>query len=608
MIGFNGYMGKILDIDLTNKKVIRTQLEEKIVKQFIGGSGLGAEYLFKNTSEETDPLGEDNLLMFLTGPMTGTPFLGSKLSIISKSPLTGIWGEATVGGSWGTELKKTGFDGIVIRGKSEDPVYIYISENTIKFISAKDLWGKDTITVINYLKEKHKESSVCCIGPAGEKKVKISGIFTGGQFVRAAARCGLGAVVGAKNLKAIVVNGNKSVEVFDKENLLRFIKNISPKLIKGTKVLKELGTAHLVLKCAETNSLPVKNWTINCWTDKARKISGEEIKKTIYTGNTYCLGCPIGCGKRVSVKKGKKTEVISSPEYEALALLGASCLVDNVNEISKENELCNKYGIDVIDVGNLIAFTMECFENGLINEKELGFSLSWGDYNASLEIIKQIGEKQGFGSLLGNGIEYAAKKIGGKAIEYAMHVKGLSFPAHDPRAFNSLALGYATSNRGACHLQGFTHIFERNVTAPEFGFKKILDPQEVYGKGKLVANAQDLMCIFDSLVMCKFNIFGISISQVLEWFNLVTGWDFSLNKLMKTGERIFNLKRLYNVEHGISRKDDKFPKRIIKLTKVYNSEFTEIPLNSMLNEYYMYRGWNKNGVPKKSKLKELNLI
>lgn len=606
-----GYQGRILRVDLTDRKIEVERVNDRELRKYLGGSGLGAKILYEETSSKINPLGEKNLLIFLAGPVTGTPVPCGRHSVVAKSPLTGIWGEASVGGTWGRELKKTGFDGVIFAGKSDTPVYLWISDSKVELRAAEHLWGKDTYEVDLLLKEEtDKKAVVSCIGPSGEKMILISSILTDGKDGRAAARCGLGAVAGSKRLKAVVVKGSGRPEVADRPKLRESLKKVIPSLGGGPQRLKNLGTANLVIPCEMIGDLPIKNWREGTW-KKAKNISGERMAETILEGKYHCAGCPIGCGRRIRISEGSFAGVEGAgPEYETLGTLGASCLVDNLEAIAKANELCNRYGIDTLEVGGAISFAMECYENGLIGPGDTGgLKLSWGNALTMVEMVHQIGKGEKLGELLGQGLLRASQRIGGLALEFAMHSKGLAFPAHDPRAYNSLALGYATSNRGACHLQGFTHVFERGLTAPELGYPEVQDPFSEKGKGRFVAKLQDLMCIFDSLAICKFVLFGgIRVSHLLDWLNYVTGWEMDLEELMETGERIFNLKRLYNVSCGISRKDDTLPARILTHKRKTGGAAQNLPpLGKMLSEYYEFRGWSAEGIPKEEKLTQLDI-
>ncbi|MEM2210342.1 MAG: aldehyde ferredoxin oxidoreductase family protein [Nitrososphaerales archaeon] len=608
----NGYVGKVARIDLSKSSVIEERMPDSILKMYIGGSGLGAKILYDETGPETDPFSPDNRLIFMTGPLTGTKVpLSGRHEVISKSPLTGIYGEADVGGYWGTELKKAGYDGLVIIGKAEKPTYLWICDGSIVFRKAEHVWGMDTYDSDEVLKkETDSKAVIACIGPAGERLARIAAIMHDGKDGRAAGRCGLGAVMGSKNLKAIVVRGSGEVSIADEEGLIKSIKELSPMIIQNAKALHDFGTSGGVITIEKLGDLPIKNWVKGKWEEGAQKISGQTMAETILTGRFYCSACIIGCGRRVKIEKGPYAPVDGAgPEYETVAGLGAMCLIDNLEAIAKGNELCNRYGLDTISTGAVIALAMEAYERGVISKKDTGgVELTWGNANAMITMIEKIGKREGFGWLLGEGVKRIGEKITGIS-DAVLHVKGMELPFHDPRAYNSVGLGYATSNRGACHLQGLTHIFERSVTMPDIGYPEIQDRFGVDNKGEFVAKLQNLMSMMDSLKLCKFLFFaGIKISHIIQWLKLVTGWDMSVDEFMKTGERIYNLKRMYNVRCGISKKDDTLPLRILTLRRGEGGAADNLPpLDKMLKQYYQYRGWDDNGIPKAEKLLELGI-
>ncbi|MFZ5590834.1 MAG: aldehyde ferredoxin oxidoreductase family protein [Bacillota bacterium] len=609
----HGYTGTILWVNLTEKKWWLEETDDDFASKWLGGSGFGAVTLARNTDAQTDPLGENNVLGFFTGPLTGTVVPSSgRHSVVGKSPLTGIWGEASVGGSWGRELKRAGYDGIVLLGKADSPVYLWINEGGVEIRDAAELWGLDTYQTAERLQELHPGAQVCAIGPAGERLVRIAGLFTDGKEGRAAARCGLGAVAGSKNVKALVVRGTRKPTLAFEEELKARIREAVKRIKEKTKALREFGTPGLVIPCEQIGDFPVRNWRDGKWEEGAKSISGPRMVETVLSGRFHCAGCPIGCGRRVNITGGPYTGVNGGgPEYETLGLMGGSCLIDNLEAICYANELCNRYGIDTIDATNLIAFSIEAFERGVIGKEETGgLVLRWGDPGILIELIHQIGQNKGFGAVLAGGFKTLLNGLGAEAEEFAIHVKGMGFPAHDPRAYNSIALGYATANRGACHLEGFSHAFERNVAMPEFGISEPVDRFSVEGKGKLVALAQNLMSVFDSLALCKFLLFGgVGIKDLAEWVKLGTGFDFTPEKLMETGERIFNLKRLFNVKCGISRKDDILPPRILKQKRGCGGAAENLPpLDRMLDEYYAARGWDEDGIPTRETLERLGLV
>ncbi len=609
-----GYTGKILRVDLTKGKVEAETLDENLAKKFIGGSGLATKILYDETGPETDPLGPANRLIFMTGPFAATPIITSgRHQVVTKSPLTGAFTESDSGGTWGPFLKRAGFDGIVVSGKSSKPVYLWVADGKAEIRDASRFWGMDTYDVEPAIqKETRKEAVVAAIGPGGEKAVRYASIMNDGKDARAAGRGGAGAVMGSKNLKAIAVHGTLQVEIADPEALRASLKEISPMVAKNTEGMRKNGTAGGLATFEALGSLPLQNWKYQGrWEQGAGKIAGPAMTEKILTGNYYCEKCVIGCGRRVKLDKGPFAPVEGAgPEYESVAMLGSLCLVDDMEAIAKANELCNRYGIDTISCGGAIAFAMEAFEKGLITKKDTGeIELLWGRGDVMVKMVEKIGKREGLGHLLGEGVRIAAEKIGKTAVEYSLHVKGQELPAHDPRCYNAGAVSYATSNRGACHLAGFSHVFERILSMSEIGIEKPVPRLEVKGKGELAAKTQDVMGLFDSLKVCKFTMFGgLKLTPILSWYTMVTGIPMDMAEFLKTGERIFNLKRLYNVRCGISRKDDTLPARFLTLKHEGENLTPSLPpLGEMLAEYYQYRGWSEEGFPRPEKLKALGL-
>jgi aldehyde:ferredoxin oxidoreductase len=606
-----GYFMKIAEINLTNEVIEFIDLQEEEIKKFIGGSGIGAKLLYNYTNHQTDPLSPENVLIFMTGPLTGTrAFSSDRYEVITKSPLTNIYAESDCGGKWAEGLKKCGLDGIVIRGKAKKPVYITINDDKIEIKEAKNLWGRDTFETDALVKdEMGPKSHVVCIGKAGENLVKFACIMNEGKDGRAAGRAGVGAVMGSKNLKAIGVLGNKKIPIAHEQELNQLIKELTAEMVESTKPLTEYGTSNGLENCERVGDFPIKNWYQGNWKG-AKKISGQYMASTILKKNYHCGRCVIGCGRAVEIKQGKyKMAETAGPEYETLAMLGANCLVDDIEAISKANELCNRHGLDTISTGSAIGFCMEAYEKGLINKQDTGnLEVKWGDADVLLELIEKIVLRQDIGKLLGEGLVKASQAIGGNSSEFAIHVKGLDFPAHDPRAKVSLALGYATSNRGACHLQAFTHDFEEGASVPDLGYPETMDRFETEGKAKFVFDFQNLMSMYDSLRCCKFVIFGgMTLEPLVKALNFVTGWNFTKEEFLKTGERIFNLKRLYNVREGISRKDDILPPRILNHPRGGGAGDNLPHLNKMLNEYYKIREWDEFGIPTKKTIQRLEL-
>ncbi len=604
----------LLDIDLSKRKMEKRAIADRLIEEYIGGSGLGAYELYYNSNIYCDPLGEDNILLFLAGPLTGTLCPGSGRNVVvSKSPLTGIWGEANVGGKWGRELRRAGWMGIRLTGKADTLSYIFINDEKVEIVCSPELQGIDTFKAEKALRDlTFQNSKVACIGPAGENLCRIAGIFTDGIEARAAARCGLGAIMGSKNIKAIAVHGTGRPYVYNEKGLKKYVKAMMPDFLKGTVRLREMGTPGLVINQEKMGSFPIKNFKLDDYKDKIENISWERLKETIFEKKVNCAGCSIACGRLVRVKEGKyiEDEINAGPEYETIGMLGSNLLIDDLEAIQFLNQKCNRIGVDTIEAGALIGFAIEAFEKGYINTKNTnGLKLQWGDSEIVSTILDGFSANKGFGRLLSSGYRNLFQSWGQETAYFAPQVKGLSFPAHDPRAYNSIAVGFSTSNRGACHLQAFSHVFERVVAMPEIGIDKPMDPLSYEGKGEKVALIQNVMCLFDSLSLCKFDLFGgIKPGEISEMLALVTGINFNSKMILDAGDRIFNLKRLYNNRCGITRADDILPGRFLTEAKKHSMAKGNLPpLDAMLNDYYSFRQWDPEGNPKKEKIKELGI-
>ncbi len=592
-----GYRGRLILVDLSKRSIEIEEIDEKTIKQYLLGSGLGVKILLDNFDKDLDPLDPKSPMLFISGLLTGTPVpTASKLSVCLRSPLTGIWDEATVGGDFGAVLKFAGYDGIYITGRADKPVYLYVSKEEIKIEDATSLWGKDTYEVNDILKEKYgKNVKIASIGPAGENLVKIAGINIEGRTGRAAARGGTGAVMGSKNLKAIAVSGRDVLPLYDKKGLMESIKNLVPQIKKGTESLTLFGTVGWMVKVNTTVDLPIKNFYGSLFTEGAEKTSGMAIAEEYEVKNYRCYACPIACGKHLIRKKGFPEELeIAGPEYETGAGFGALLLNDDLETIVWANDLCNRLGLDTISTSMAIAFAMDLSEKRIIDEDIL-----WGDGKAILSLIEDIAYRRELGDILAEGTRSAAKKIGHGAEEYSIDVKGLEMPMHDPRAFTSMAINYATGNRGACHLESLSYYAEQGLKLPGIKMRESYDPHSDEGKAELAVNMQNYMNVYNALGLCKFLIRGnIGITHLAEWTRLATGIEFTPEELLKVGERLFNLKRVYNVSLGISRKDDLLPPRIMTWAREEGGAKGVIPnIGKMLNEYYKIRGWSEEGLP-----------
>jgi aldehyde:ferredoxin oxidoreductase len=605
-----GYMGKLLFVDLGSKAFHEEVLDEGIARKYIGGTGLATYLMNKYPISDYHALDPKSPLMFMTGPLTGTRVPQSgRLAIIAKSPLTGIWGDSDVGCNWGISLKEAGYDGLIVTGKSDEPIYLQVSDSGVDFCDAKELWGTDTYHTHETLQNKHSEkASVLCIGQAGERQILMANIMAEGIHARAAGRCGLGAVMGSKNLKAIVASGTQKPKIAHSAELKESIKRIVPILVKKGQRLKKLGTAGGVVGNASIGDMSAKNWTIGDWIAGAEKISGERMAEEYTVKNFRCPNCVIACGKTVKITRGDfKGTVAGGPEYETLAGFGSQVLIEDLAVILEANDLCNRAGIDTISLGVTIAFLYEAKERGYIDFPDSYPKSTWGDSDTLIFLINETINQRGLGVLIGKGVKRFSEYLGGKTKDFAMHVKGLEFPFHDPRALGSLAVSYATYGRGACH-RGCTHNLERSAF-PQLGYPSAIDRHATEGKGKAAAIMQNYSELFNCLKICNFIIGSVQPTDILEWLNLVTGWDMDLDEFLEVGERTINQKRLINLKCGvIPEKDDTIPARILKEPFPKGNSANYLPdLPAMIQDYYNYRGWDQSGKPSSETLARLGL-
>ena len=606
-------MGRILRVDLSSEEIRVNKLESEVLRKFIGGVGLAAKIIYDEVKPETPPLDPENKLVFMTGPLTGTlvPCTG-RYVVCAKSPLTNAWGESHSSGFWARELKRAGYDGIIVEGESEKPVYLIINDEDVRIEDANEFWGKGCPETEESIKKRlGEEYKVACIGPAGEKLVRFASIINDGG--RAAGRCGMGAVMGSKKLKAIAVKGTKDIPMKDPKRIRSILKRIYPQIMSfpTTQIYASYGTSGELLSFYEYGDVPIKNFSLGKW-DKIDMISGETYNAVMVKAKRACWNCPIACWRYVKVDEGPYAglELERGPEYETLTALGSLLLNERLDIIVKANSLCNYYGLDTISTGVSIAFAMECFEKGVITPQDaMGLNLKWGDSEAILKMIEFIGERKGLGDILAEGVKRASEKIGKGSEKFAMHVKGLEMPMHDPRAFKGMGLQYAVSNRGACHLQGLILRIEQGQRMTDLKIYERLNRFETKGKGKVLAIVQNWHEVLESLIICKF--LGIPPGHIPGLYALTTGIYVTLEELLEAGERIYNVKRMFNVKCGITRKDDVLPYRIMNERLSEGGTLGHIisleELNAMLDEYYEARGWDENGVPREETLKRLGL-
>lgn len=609
----NGYTNRVLRVDLSQRKV-RT-IEDAYVdyqETLIGGSGIAAKILFDEIKPGIAPLGKENLLIFMAGPLTGTSWPSTRYAVVGKSPLTGIYGEATASGHWGPQLKMAGYDGIIFEGRADNPVYLWVNDGAAELRDAQHLWGMKVDQVGEALKNDIKETGfkALTIGPAGERLAGIAGIIEC-YHGSASARCGLGAVMGSKNLKAIAARGTKIVGVAKEEEYKAILRENLVTLTKSSVNMRKYGTPGGTAPNERTGDLPVKNWLVGSWRDKVENISGETYATTILKRPGACHRCPVACKREIEVKDGPYAGLEGhGPEYETVAGFGSNLLNDNLGSIAFANDLCTIYGMDTISCSGVVAFAVECYEHGIITKADTdGLSLEWGNHKDIVKLVEMIGERKGIGRLLGEGSKVAAQKLGRGSEEFAIHVKGLELPAHDPRAYESVGVGYATANRGADHLTAVSHWLERSMPVPEIGYTVVMDRFTTDGKAEMVVKMQHYMAVMDSLALCKFDLScGISYTHVKNGVAAVTGVDWTVEKLQQAGERIYNLKRMFNVREGLSRKDDTLPARILTKPITEGGTKDHVPnLERMLDEYYKLRGWDNQGIPTRDTLERIGL-
>lgn len=600
-----GWTEKILRVNLNDKSIKIEKIDMDDAKKYIGGRGLGSKILYDEIDPKIDPLDPENKLIFMTGPMTGTyATCAGRFNVIAKAPLTGTIGAANSGGHFGPELKFAGYDGIIFEGKADSQMYLHINNDDIELKDASHIWGKDVMETTDILlKETEEDARVACIGPAGENQVLFATVMNDKD--RAAGRSGLGAVMGSKNLKAVVVRGNKGVGVADKDLFQEAVLEARNKIRKDPITgidggLATYGTQVLVDILNDAHSLPTNNWQASRF-EGAENINGEYLKENYLIRNKSCFACNIGCGRVIKIPDGEYKGIVAGPEYEAGWSYGASCGVDDMNAIDKANHVCNMLGMDPITLGATIACAMELYEKGIITKEDLGGKeLEFGDAEGILEWTEKTGYREGFGDLLALGSYRMAEKFGHP--EYSMSVKKQEMPAYDGRAIQGMALEYATSNRGGCHVRGY-------LTSPEIlGVPEKTDPLTTEGKPELLKTFQDLTGLVDSSDICLFTTFALGLPEIAKMLRGATGLDYSDEEMLQIGERIWNLERMFNIEAGFSKEDDTLPPRLLnEPVKSGPAKGKVAELDDMLDNYYENRCWDLDGIPTVEKLEELSI-
>ena len=608
------FTGKILRVNLSNEKISSETIKESFYRRYFGGRGLISYYLLKELKPRIDPLRPENKLIFACGPVTGAPVSGSgRNSVGAKSPLTGAYGEAEAGGFWGAELKQAGFDAIIFEGKASSPVYLWIKDQKVELRDASRLWGleikKSQETIRSDLGDNRVK--VAQIGPGGEKLVRYASVVNDLNHV--AGRCGMGAVMGSKNLKAVAVKGSTRVPVRKPKRLGKLAKWMAQNVDNVAYALHTYGTGDAMDAMEETGNLPIRNFRDGDFAE-VDQISAQAVKEHVRVGMGTCFACVVACKKEVKVKEPWDVNPeYGGPEYETLASLGSNCGVSDLRAVCKANELCQRYAIDTISTGVTISFAMECFEHGLLTKEDTGgMDLSFGNAESMVKLVELIGEKTGLGALLAEGTKRAAEQIGNGAEEFAVHVKGQEVPMHDPRLKRGEALGYALSPTGADHVHNIHDTFLFPQLPKRYKSLGILEPVPVEDFGpkkvRLFKYVSEWRTLNNFLVMCLFTPW--SVIQKVEIVRSVTGWNTTAFELMKVVERGNTLTRIFNNREGFTEKDDWLPPRFFKPKTSGALNKTSVNPHELQKAkllYYDMMGWTEQGIPKKSKLDELDI-
>ena len=609
-----GLMGKLLRVNLTEGSILQEEIPEEKAKKFLGGRGLGTKYLFDELKRGIDPLGPENKLIFMTGLLTGTPSpSASRYSVVTKSPLTNIWAQSSSGGRWGVDLKHSGFDGIIFEGISERPVYLTIDDEKAELRDATDLWGKNVSETTQLLKERLGDTfNVASIGTAGENLVKYAAIMN--DLHRAAGRCGVGAVMGSKRLKAIAVRGTKKIKIAH-EKAFQEVANKQFELLGESMLgagLQAYGTTLVLDMVNVCGGLPTRNWQTGVCSF-AEEINGEALSEKVLVSPVGCFACPIKCGRNSEIRKGPYAgQTGEGPEYETVGTLGAMCNISDLEAITMAHYLCNDYGLDTISCGSTIAFTMECFEKGILaKENPEGLKIAFGDPEVMIALVHKIAKREGIGDLLAEGTRHMAQRLGHGSERFAMNVKGLELPAYDSRGAKITGLAFATANRGGDHITAYIQA-PTYLAAPFLVIEEseIQDPlQENPEEAKVVKDLEDALTVFDAAGCCKFMGMALDAQEWSDIITTLTGWEFGVEEFRKTGERIYNLERAFNVREGLTRADDTLPKRLLEEPLPEGPAEGHVNnLEILLNPYYEFRKWDKTtGKPTPEKLRELGL-
>ncbi len=619
----DGYNGKILHVNLSTGEIDIEEPTPLWYRTYLGGGAMASYYLLKEVGPDVDPLSEKNVLIFASNVLSGAPISGySRYTVAAKSPLTGGFGEAEAGGFFGPELKFAGFDGVIIRGRARQPVFLWIHNGEVQILGASHLWGLDNgdtrDRILQDLGDEHIR--IASIGQAGERMVRFANVIN--ELRHSNGRTGMGAVMGSKNLKAVAVRGTTKMTSADADKVNEIAKwhNERIRLPGPNKQFHQFGTPGLVAGLNASGILPTLNFSQGTF-EGADKINGQTMLDTIFQRHESCYACAVRCKRVVGCEEPYHVDPkYGGPEYETLASLGSLCGIDNLPAIAKGHELCNRFGLDTISTGALVAFTMECFESGILTEADTdGKTYRFGDADAMLMLVEQIGLREGFGNLLADGVRIAARKIGRGAEKAALHSKGQEAAMHDPRGKTFLALSYSLSPTGADHIEA-QHEPPFQMKSPlldQLAPLGILEPLNPFSMGPEKVRAftvmQKVWSLYNSIGICNFvaaPMFALSFPQMVDSVRAITGWDTSLWELLRVGERANVMARMFNLKQGIGSDQDTLPHRFfepmpsgpIKGKRIDLEEF-----NKMVSLYYEMAGWDKEGRPTAGKLADLGL-
>jgi len=616
-----GYAGNILRVNLANGKIKEQEVNRELAYNFLGGNGFGTKTLWDEVGPDVEPFSGENRLVFAVGPFTGTIYpTAGRFEVIGKSPLTGIYGDANSGGHFAPKMKQAGYDAVVFQGRSPKPVYLWLNNRSAELRDAKNIWGHGTEETERILVEEVGDSRAqpACIGEAGENLVRYAAVMTHGC---AAARSGLGALMGFMRLKAIVAQGDMKFELAHSADFIKDALAAQKEVLANefTPGLSKYGTAQLVELMSKVGRFPTKNFQQGHF-EYAEDIGAEVLLEKHFVRRIACASCPIACHHIVAVKEGKyagATNLII--EYESINALGARVSNRDLPSIIEADRLCDDYGLDTISTGASIAFAMELYEKGILSKNDTDLDLTWNNPDTVIELIHRIAHRKELGKLLGEGVRRASKAIGKGSEYYAMHIKGQEIPSQDGRSQQSMGLAQATSSRGADHLKGFPTIDEVGYpteAVKRYGEKylpEIIDGIQTKYKAMVVKDGEEFGTVIDSTGICKFGTFfppALYWDRIATGLSLMTGFDIDVPKLKMIGERIVNLQRMFNVREGITRKDDNQPRRLLeeKSPSPGRAYGHVVYLNTMLDDYYQLRSWDmKTGIPSDSKLTELSL-